>query len=75
MPTSLLAISPPVEAQFAPIYGVASDDFDGVIEGQVRDMKWLRSADGGLLIVVARNGDALQILRPLRSSGPIDEKR
>jgi hypothetical protein len=40
-----------------------------VIEGQVRDMKPLRQADGGRLIAVARNGDKLQILRPLRARG------
>ncbi|MDP3775151.1 MAG: FG-GAP-like repeat-containing protein, partial [Gemmatimonadales bacterium] len=37
-----------------------------VIEGQVRDLKALRSAGGDRLVVVARNDDALQILRPLR---------
>lgn len=41
-----------------------------VIEGQVRDMKLLRSVDGSPLIVVARNGDALRILRPLRWKPP-----
>ncbi|HEU5262561.1 MAG TPA: VCBS repeat-containing protein [Gemmatimonadales bacterium] len=104
----------PTEAQFAPIYAVLADDFDGdgytdllvagnfhgvtpvrgrydasyglllrgdgagrfesvdlekanlVIEGQVRDMKLLRRADGDRLIVVARNDDGLQVLRPLR---------
>jgi hypothetical protein len=39
-----------------------------VIEGQVRDMKPLRAADGGRLIAVARNDDKLQILRPLRTT-------
>jgi hypothetical protein len=34
------------------------------IEGQVRDMKSLRRADGKRVIVVARNNDSLQILRP-----------
>jgi hypothetical protein len=104
----------PIEAQFAPVYAVLAQDFDGdghgdlivagnlhgvppvrgrydasyglllsgdgagalasvdleasnlVIIGQVRDMELLRHADGGRLIVVARNDDALQILRPLR---------
>jgi hypothetical protein len=37
-----------------------------VIEGQVRDMRLLRRAGGHRLIVVARNNDKLQILRPLR---------
>ncbi|MDP3767703.1 MAG: FG-GAP-like repeat-containing protein [Dehalococcoidia bacterium] len=37
-----------------------------VIEGQVRHMALLRQADGGRAIVVARNDDRLQILRPLR---------
>lgn len=36
-----------------------------VIEGQVREMKLLRRAGGERLIVVARNGDKLQILRLL----------
>ena len=36
------------------------------IEGQVRDMKRLRSADGSRLIAVARNDDGLRILRPVR---------
>ena len=35
-----------------------------VIEGQVRHMGWLRRADGTRLIVVARNNDNLQVLRP-----------
>jgi hypothetical protein len=37
-----------------------------LIEGQVRHMALLRQADGGRVIVVARNDDRLQILRPLR---------
>jgi hypothetical protein len=101
----------PIEAQFAPIYAVLAEDFDGdrridllvagnfygvtpvrgrydashglllrgdgkgrfssvdmsasnvLIEGQVREMKLLRRASGERLIVVARNGDKLQILR------------
>ncbi|HXM37479.1 MAG TPA: VCBS repeat-containing protein [Gemmatimonadales bacterium] len=40
-----------------------------VITGQVRHMALLRRRGGELLIVVARNNDRLQILRPLRS-GP-----
>ena len=36
------------------------------IEGQVRHMGWMRQADGRRLIVVARNNDKLQVLRPLR---------
>ncbi len=104
----------PMEAQFAPIYAVLADDFDGdghtdiivagnfdgvtpvrgrydasyglllrgdgagrfesvdleasnlVIEGEVRGMRLLRAAGGARLIVVARNDDTLQILRPLR---------
>ena len=35
-----------------------------VIEGQVRHMAWLRRADGSRLVVVARNNDSLQVLRP-----------
>ncbi|MEE9267166.1 MAG: VCBS repeat-containing protein, partial [Gammaproteobacteria bacterium] len=100
----------PIEAQFAPIYALLAEDFDGdghtdllaagnfhavppvrgrydasygmllrgngegrfesvdmeasnlVIEGQVRDMRMLRRADGDRLIIVARNNDRLQIL-------------
>jgi len=40
-----------------------------VIEGQARDVKPLRHASGGRLIVVARNGDRLQMLRPLGGEG------
>src|SRR6266550_2931467 len=39
-----------------------------MIEGQVRHIGWLGQADGKRLIVVARNDDKLQVLRPLRSS-------
>jgi hypothetical protein len=39
-----------------------------VIEGQVRDLKTLRRAGGGRLIVVARNNGRLQVLRPLHTS-------
>jgi hypothetical protein len=49
--------------------GLASVDLEKgnlVIEGQVRDMKLLLRADGDRLIVVARNNDTVQILRPLR---------
>jgi enediyne biosynthesis protein E4 len=41
------------------------------LEGQVRDMKWLRHANGGRVIVVARNNDRLQIVRPLRPAGVV----
>jgi hypothetical protein len=102
----------PAEAQFAPVYAVLPDDFDGdgqvdllmagnlygvppvlgrydagyglllrgtgdgrfaavampesglVIDGQVRHMKLLRRAGGGRLLVIARNNDRLQVLRP-----------
>lgn len=40
------------------------------IDGQVRDMKWLRRAGGERLIAIARNNDRLQIIKPLRSSRP-----
>ncbi|MDQ3519401.1 MAG: VCBS repeat-containing protein [Gemmatimonadota bacterium] len=40
------------------------------IDGQVRDMKLLRHANGERLIVVARNGEKLQILRPLHLKDP-----
>ena len=39
-----------------------------MIEGQVRHIGWLRQADGKRIIVVARNNDKLQVLRPLRPS-------
>ena len=35
------------------------------IEGQVRHMKELRGPNGQRLIVIARNDDKLEILRPL----------
>jgi enediyne biosynthesis protein E4 len=38
------------------------------IEGQVRHMQSLRPAGGGRLVVVARNNDKLQLLRPVRAS-------
>jgi hypothetical protein len=38
------------------------------IDGQVRDMKWLRQANGGRAIVVARNNDAVVVLRPTRET-------
>ncbi|MBI4410352.1 MAG: VCBS repeat-containing protein [Gemmatimonadetes bacterium] len=37
-----------------------------VIQGEVRDLEVVRHADGGRLIVAARNDDSLLILRPLR---------
>ena len=40
-----------------------------VIDGQVRHLAWLRRADGSRLIVVARNNEKLQVLRP-RSERP-----
>ncbi|MDQ3996317.1 MAG: VCBS repeat-containing protein, partial [Gemmatimonadota bacterium] len=51
--------------RFAP---VDMEESNLVIEGQVRDMKPLRHADGGRLIAVARNDDTLRMLRPLRAS-------
>ncbi len=53
--------------------GLASVDLEAsnlVIVGQVRDLELLRYADGGRLIVVARNDDTLQILRPLALQWP-----
>ena len=38
-----------------------------IIEGQVRDLEVLRRPNGERVIVVARNNDALQILRPMRT--------
>ena len=72
---------PPVLGRYDASYGlVLSGMGDGrfaavdlersgvMIEGQVRHMGWLRRADGSRLIVVARNGDKLEVLRPRRSS-------
>jgi hypothetical protein len=39
-----------------------------VIEGEVRDMKALRHAGAGRVVVVARNNDRLQILQPRRAT-------
>jgi hypothetical protein len=49
--------------------GLAAVDLEAgglVIAGQVRDLELLRAAGGGRLLVVARNGDALQLIRPVR---------
>ena len=50
-----------------------------LIEGEVRHMALLRRANGERLILVARNGDKPQILRPLRyrpsTEGPTSSKR
>jgi len=72
---------PPVLGRYDASYGLllsgmgdgrfAAVDMDRsglMIEGQVRHMGWLRQADGKRLIVVARNNDKLQVLRPLRSA-------
>ncbi|MDH3456083.1 MAG: VCBS repeat-containing protein, partial [Gemmatimonadota bacterium] len=74
---------PPVRGQYDASYGLlmrgdgtgslAAVDLEAsnlVIDGQVRDLALLRHADGGRLIVVARNDDSLQILRPLRLRSP-----
>jgi hypothetical protein len=45
---------------FAPV-GMAESGI--MLEGQVRDLKLARGADGGPLVVVARNGEAMRILR------------
>ena len=53
--------------------GLAAVDLEEsnlVIVGQVRHLALLRHADGGRLIVVARNDDTLRIIRPLRSPHP-----
>ena len=108
----------PTEAQFAPIYAILADDFDGdgrtdllvagnfygvppvlgrydasyglllhgsgdgrfdpvamdrsdlLIEGQARHMGVLRRPGGERVVVVARNNDTLQFLRPLRWAAP-----
>ena len=47
---------------------------DLAIDGQVRDMKPVRTADGGRLIAVARNNDDLRLLRPLRAGNGAGQK-
>ena len=72
---------PPVRGQYDASYGLllrgdgvgslAAVDLEVsnlVIDGQVRDLELLWYAGGGQLMVVARNDDALQIVRPLRLS-------
>src|SRR6266550_1917628 len=72
---------PPVLGRYDASYGLllsgvgdgrfAAVDMDRsglMIEGQVRHFGWLRQADGKRLIIVARNNDKLQVLRPLRAS-------
>src|SRR5437870_12153697 len=72
---------PPVLGRYDASYGLllsgmGDGRFTGVdmersglmIEGQVRHFGWLRQADGRRLILVARNNDRLQVLRPLRRS-------
>ena len=54
--------------QFTPI---DLEESNLAIDGQVREMKLLRAANGGRLIVVARNNDKVQILQPLRE--PLQE--
>ncbi len=67
---------PPVRGRYDAGYGVLlrGDGAGGfvamdleasnlVIEGEARALKWLRAADGGRLLVVARNDAPLQILR------------
>jgi hypothetical protein len=62
--------------RFEPV-GIESSNL--LIEGQVRHMALLRRANGEPLILVARNDDRLQILRPLRyrpsPGGPTSSKR
>jgi len=72
---------PPVLGRYDASYGLllsgmgdgrfAAVDMDRsglMIEGQVRHLGWLRQANGRRLIIVARNNDRLQVLRPLRAS-------
>lgn len=74
---------PPVRGRYDASYGLllrgdgagglAPVDLEAgnlVILGDVRDLELLRYADGGRLIVVARNDDTLQMLRPLRLGSP-----
>lgn len=74
--------APPVRGRYDASYGLllrgdgtgglTSVDLEAsglVIEGQVRDLEWLRSANGGRVIVVARNGDTVRLLRPPAGGG------
>jgi hypothetical protein len=55
----------PGDGTFAPV----DMEISGlVVEGQVRDIRTLRRAGGGQLIVIARNNGRLQFLRPLHTS-------
>jgi enediyne biosynthesis protein E4 len=56
--------------QFTPI---DLEESNLAIDGQVREMKLLRAANGGRLIVVARNNDKVQILQPLREPEALNE--
>jgi hypothetical protein len=69
---------PPVRGRYDASYGLLlRGDGEGgltamdleasglVITGQARDLELVRHAGGGHLVVVARNDDALQVLRPL----------
>ena len=73
--------SPPVLGRYDASFGlllrgVGDGGFEAVdmeqsgvlIDGQVRHMGWLRQAGGRRLVVVARNNDRLQVLRPERAS-------
>jgi hypothetical protein len=48
--------------------GVDMERSGVIIDGEVRHMGWLRRADGTRLMVVARNNDKVQVMRPLRAS-------
>jgi len=73
---------PPVRGQYDASYGLLlrGDGVGGLsavdlaasgllIVGEVRGLGVVRGADGGLRIVVARNGAPLQFVRPLRARG------
>jgi hypothetical protein len=45
---------------------VPADEMGLTIEGQIRDMKFLRRAGGERLVAVARNNAHLMLVKPLR---------
>ncbi|MDQ4079909.1 MAG: FG-GAP-like repeat-containing protein, partial [Gemmatimonadota bacterium] len=53
---------------------VALEESGLEIEGQVRDMKWFRNANGGRAVAVARNNDALMVLRPTRETSVLTSR-
>ncbi|HXF95203.1 MAG TPA: VCBS repeat-containing protein, partial [Gemmatimonadales bacterium] len=74
---------PPVRGRYDASYGLLLRGGEGgrfqpvdleaanlMIDGQVRGLARLRRAGGGTLVVVARNGERVMVLRPLRGRDP-----